>query len=398
MDNLTFKNALEQELTGNILKFWIEKMEDPRGGFYGKMSGSGILEPDAVKGGILNARILWTFSSAYRVLGRPEYLKAAQRAEREILGKFIDPEYGGTFWSVNADGTPSDAKKQFYAIAFTIYGLAEYFRATADDKALEAAVALYRKIEEHSFDPEFGGYLEACTRDWQPIEDMRLSEKDQNDAKTMNTHLHILEAYTNLYRVWKDDGLREQLRNLILVFLGRICGPDGHLQLFFDEKWTLNGQIQSFGHDIECSWLLWEAAEVLGDEEILARCRPVCSQIAMAGMEGYAPGRGIIYEWNIGEGEKNLNRDWWPQAEAIVGCWNQYQMNGDEKWREAALDFWEFIKEHVIAPDGEWYWGAVPAEDGGEGFTPNTTDDRAGFWKCPYHNGRMCLEMIERLG
>ena len=165
MDNLTFKNALEQELTGNILKFWIEKMEDPRGGFYGKMSGSGILEPDAVKGGILNARILWTFSSAYRVLGRPEYLKAAQRAEREILGKFIDPEYGGTFWSVNADGTPSDAKKQFYAIAFTIYGLAEYFRTTADDKALEAAVALYRKIEEHSFDPEFGGYLEACTRD-----------------------------------------------------------------------------------------------------------------------------------------------------------------------------------------------------------------------------------------
>ena len=248
-------------------------MTDPAGGFYGRRDGSGILDPGAPKGLILNARILWTFSAAYRVLGKPQYIKAAQRAAREVMGRFCDKEYGGAYWSLDPSGKPLDTKKQFYAIAFAIYGLAEYYRATADIKAMECAIDLYLSIDKYSRDAEKGGYIEACTRDWSPIEDMRLSDKDKNDAKTMNTQLHILEGYTNLYRIWPDLQLHDRLRELIEIFLDRITGVDGHLQLFFDEDWNLHGQIRSYGHDIECSWLLWEAATVLGDEDISRRIR-----------------------------------------------------------------------------------------------------------------------------
>ena len=387
----TLKQEVLHELTTNILPWWAENMTDPEGGFYGRRDGYCQLDPDAPKGLILNARILWTFSAAYRVLGEPQYLKTAQRAAREVMDRFCDPEFGGAYWSLDAHGNPLDNKKQFYAIAFAIYGLAEYFRATSSDKALDCAINLYHSIDTHSRDTERGGYIEACTRDWSPIEDMRLSDKDQNDAKTMNTHLHILEGYTNLYRVWKDDQLHSRLRELVELFLDRITGADGHLQLFFDEDWNLHGQIRSYGHDIECSWLLWEAAEVLGDEDIIARCREVCPRIARASMEGFTRFGGMIYEWNMTAAQKHTNRDWWVQAETVVGCFNQYQMTGKACWLGAARAAWAFIKEHIIAPDGEWYWGA------NEAFAPDTDNDRAGFWKCPYHNGRMCLELIERI-
>ena len=387
----TLKQEVLHELTTNILPWWAENMTDPEGGFYGRRDGYCQLDPDAPKGLILNARILWTFSAAYRVLGEPQYLKTAQRAAREVMDRFCDPEFGGAYWSLDAHGNPLDNKKQFYAIAFAIYGLAEYFRATSSDKALDCAINLYHSIDTHSRDTERGGYIEACTRDWRPIEDMRLSDKDQNDAKTMNTHLHILEGYTNLYRVWKDDQLHSRLRELVELFLDRITGADGHLHLFFDEDWNLHGQIRSYGHDIECSWLLWEAAEVLGDEDIIARCREVCPRIARASMEGFTRFGGMIYEWNMTAAQKHTNRDWWVQAETVVGCFNQYQMTGKACWLGAARAAWAFIKEHIIAPDGEWYWGA------NEAFAPDTDNDRAGFWKCPYHNGRMCLELIERI-
>lgn len=347
---------------------------------------------DAPKGLILNARILWTFSAAYRIFHKENYLSTASRAKNYIQDNFIDREFGGAYWSLDSKGNPLDTKKQIYAIAFAIYGLAEYHRATLDAESLDAAVSLYRSIEDHSFDPEFNGYIDALSRDWQPLEDMSLSEKDQNAAKTMNTHLHILEAYTCLFRVWKDAELEGKLRNLIILFANTITGPDGHLQLFFDEKWLPDGHIQSFGHDIECSWLLWEAACVLGDEALKERVRPVCSRIAVAGMEGFTPEGGMIYEWDFTAGEKHLNRDWWVQAETVVGCFYQWELTGDEKWREAAEAEWEYIKKDIIAPDGEWYWGRLA--DG----NVNTEDDRAGFWKCPYHNGRMCMELVELIG
>ena len=228
---------MRSELENNILPFWMNKMEDnEEGGFYGQITGEDELKPEASKGAILNARILWTFSSAYRLLKKPEYLETATRAKRYLIDRFYDPQYGGIYWELDYKGNPLDTKKQIYAIGFAIYGLSEYARATGDEEALAYAQQLFDVIEQHSFDSEQNGYVEALTRDWQPIEDMRLSDKDENEKKTMNTHLHILEPYTNLYRVWKDEQLERQLRNLIEVFITRILDPQtGHLNLFFEE-------------------------------------------------------------------------------------------------------------------------------------------------------------------
>lgn len=385
-----------QELTSNILPFWINRMTDPAGGYYGRRDGNGNLVDGAEKGLILNARILWTFSQAYRILGKPEYLEAATRAKDYISDHFVDQEFGGAYWSVDSEGKPLDTKKQFYAIAFAVYGLAEYYRAAGGD-ALDLAISLYRSIEEHSFDSELNGYIEACTRDWGKIEDMRLSDKDENFAKTMNTHLHILEAYTGLYRVWKDEGLHSQLSNLIRIFLDKIIQPDGHLGLFFDENWTLHGVMQSFGHDIETSWLLVEAAEVLCesgdpmDRLLYLECLGASRELAAAATEGLTS-EGMTYEYDPASGYRKDDRDWWVQAEAVVGYLNRWQLAGDPADLEHSLAEWDYIKRAIIAPDGEWYWGRRPDA------SVNLADDRAGFWKCPYHNGRMCMEIIARIG
>lgn len=384
-----------QELTSNILPFWINRMTDPAGGYYGRRDGNGNLVDGAEKGLILNARILWTFSQAYRILGKPEYLEAATRAKDYIADHFVDQEFGGAYWSVDSEGKPLDTKKQFYAIAFAVYGLAEYYRAAGGD-ALDLAISLYRSIEEHSFDSELNGYIEACMRDWGKIEDMRLSDKDENFAKTMNTHLHILEAYTGLYRVWKDEGLHSQLSNLIRIFLDKIIQPDGHLGLFFDENWTLHGVMQSFGHDIETSWLLVEAAEVLCesgdpmDRLLYLECLGASRELAAAATEGLTS-EGMTYEYDPTSGYRKDDRDWWVQAEAVVGYLNRWQLAGDPADLERSLEEWDYIKRAIIAPDGEWYWGRRPDA------SVNLADDRAGFWKCPYHNGRMCMEIINRI-
>ena len=384
-----------QELTSNILPFWINRMTDPAGGYYGRRDGNGNLVDGAEKGLILNARILWTFSQAYRILGKPEYLEAATRAKDYIADHFVDHEFGGAYWSVDSEGKPLDTKKQFYAIAFAVYGLAEYYRAAGGD-ALDLAISLYRSIEEHSFDSELNGYIEACTRDWGKIEDMRLSDKDENFAKTMNTHLHILEAYTGLYRVWKDEGLHSQLSNLIRIFLDKIIQPDGHLGLFFDENWTLHGVMQSFGHDIETSWLLVEAAEVLCesgdpiDRLLYLECLGASRELAAAATEGLTS-EGMTYEYDPASGYRKDDRDWWVQAEAVVGYLNRWQLAGDPADLERSLAEWDYIKRAIIAPDGEWYWGRRPDA------SVNLADDRAGFWKCPYHNGRMCMEIVSRI-
>lgn len=381
------------ELTSDILPFWTERMTDPHGGFYGRMDGKGRIQPDACKGAVLNARILWTFASAYRVLGKDEYLDTARSASDYIKAHFIDHEMGGVFWSLDADGKPLDTRKQYYAIAFTIYGFAELFRACGDKEALELATRLYRDIEKHSLDREKGGYVEASSRGWQPLEDMRLSEKDQNDAKTMNTHLHILEAYTALYRVWKDDSLKASLKGMVRIFLDRIICEDGHLGLFFDEDWGPRSTIVSYGHDIEASWLLCEAAAVLEDQALMDEVRMISIRIAESAMEGFTPEGGMINEYDPASGRRSFQRDWWVQAETVVGCIHQYQNTGEDIWMKRALQEWEFIRKNIICPDGEWYWSAVQSADG---FKPDDLNDRAGFWKCPYHDSRMCLEIIER--
>ena len=387
------KEEMLLELTGNILPFWMGKMRDDlNGGFAARISGKGEKDGNACKGAILNARILWTFSAAYRILGRPEYLETATRAKREIIDRFYDRKFGGVYWSLTPEGEPADRKKQIYALGFAIYGLSEYCRATGDAETLEYAVKLFHDIEKHSFDPIKNGYFEAFAEDWSEIGDMRLSDKDINECKTMNTHLHILEPYTALYRVWKTPELEERLRNLIKLFTDRIMdSKTGHLRLFFNENWESSHDIISYGHDIEASWLLYEAADVLGDKSLLADIATVVASVADAAAEGFLPDAGMIYESDSSTGAIDADRHWWVQAETVVGYFNLWQITGSEDALGKAHGCWEFIKRHIIdKTGGEWYWSL--RSDG----SVNTDDDKAGFWKCPYHNGRMCMEIIER--
>ena len=413
---------MQDVLEQNILCFWLNKMIDhEHGGFYGRIDGKGILHPEAEKGAILNARILWSFSAAYRVLGNPEYLEACRRAYSYFIDHFIDKEYGGVYWSVDYLGNPLDTKKQFYAIGFAIYGLTEYVRATGDREALDYALQLYECIEEHALDHKYNGYIEACTREWGEIADMRLSDLDANFPKSQNTHLHIIEPYTNLLRCLRElhaaetcdyvpvlgsvlpvgvsvspetvNEVEASLRNLIDIFTDRILNPETHhLDLFFEMDWTRGaGHLESYGHDIECSWLMHEAALVLGDKEVLAKVEPIVRMVAKASEKGLRPDGSMIHEANLTTGHVDDDLHWWVQAENVVGWFNLYQYFGNKEALEKAVRCWEYIKTQLIDWDhGEWFWSRHP--DG----TLNTVDDKAGFWKCPYHNSRMCLEIIER--
>ena len=396
------KREVEEVLQKNILPFWLKMQDMENGGYYGQMKGDGTIVKDANKGGILNARILWSFSAAYRVLGNPEYLQAATRAKDYFVEHFIDPIYGGTYWELDYKGNPLDTKKQFYAIGFAIYGLSEYTRATGDREALNLALSLFNVIEEHSLDQVYNGYIEACTREWGTIADMRLSELDANYPKSQNTHLHIIEPYTNLYQCMKElpeapDEMRHvecALRNLIDIFCDHILNPQtSHLDLFFENDWTRGaGHLESYGHDIECSWLMHEAALVLADEEVLRKVEPIVRRVAKASEKGLNAAGSMTHEANLDTGYVDADRHWWVQAEAVVGFYNIYQYFHDEDAMEKTLACWQYIKENLIDEElGEWFWSCDP-----EGNI-NRHDDHAGFWKCPYHNSRMCLELIERI-
>jgi mannobiose 2-epimerase len=387
-----FKQAFTAELCENILPFWISHMPDlQNGGFIGRISGDGIAHADAPKGAILHARILWTFSAAYRLFGEPSYLLTADKAKEYLLTKFWDTDNGGIFWQLAADGTPMDTKKQIYALGFAIYGLSEYARATGDKEALEKAKELYFSIEKYSFDNEKNGYFEAFSKDWKQIQDMRLSDKDANEKKTMNTHLHILEPYANLYRVWPSAQLKASLRNLLELFLDTILDNSaGHLRLFFDENWNCKSKITSYGHDIEALWLMYEAATVLDDSDLVERVKAVVPIIAEAAKGGLRPDGALIYEKDEATGHIDSDRHWWVQAESVVGFSYAAVITGNKEYGKIAQRCWTFIQEKLVdRQQGEWFWSIK--EDG----SVNRTDDKAGFWKCPYHNGRMCMEMIE---
>ena len=385
------QNEVQWELENNILPFWMNRMIDSEyGGFHGQITGNNQRVVHAPKGAILNARILWTFSAAYRLLRKPEYLETATRAKRYLIDKFYDQEFEGIYWELDYTGQPVQTKKQIYALGFAIYGLSEYNRATGDKETLDYAIRLFKAIEQYSFDPEKNGYMEAFTKDWKLIEDMRLSDKDENEKKTMNTHLHILEPYTNLYRVWKDARLERQLYNLIGLFTEKILDKDtSHLQLFFDDDWQSKYPVVSYGHDIEASWLLHEAARVLGDAGLIAEIEPVVKKIAAAASEGLTSDGGMIYEKNLTTGHIDGDYHWWVQAETVVGYYNLFRYFGDCGALQHSIDCWEFIKRHLTDDvHGEWFWSL--RADG----SLNRDDDKAGFWKCPYHNGRMCIELL----
>jgi mannobiose 2-epimerase len=385
-----FYEEIRSELVQDILPWWSRRMLDPEGGFYGQINSYGVLMPHAPRGAVMHARILWAFSAAYRLLGDREYLAVATHAKRYLIDKFYDHRFGGVYWSVNADGTPLDTKKQFYALGFAIYGLSEYARVTGDGEALDYAVKLFQSIEEHSFDSLRGGYIEACTREWGEIADPRLSDKDAPERKTMNTHLHILEPYTNLHRVWPNERLTGQLRGLVELFLKRIEQPSHHLGLFFDNDWHIREDGISYGHDIEASWLLLEAAIELGDETHIIKVKEHSKEIALAALEGLNPDGSMNYHLHK-EGHTDTERHWWVQAEAVVGQFYLWKFHGMKNMLGHAYHTWEYIRDHLLDHNGgEWWWSAYP--DG----RINLAEDKAGLWKCPYHNGRMCMELLER--
>jgi len=376
-----------------MLPYWVENaVDEENGGFVGQIRQNGERVRDAAKGSVLNARILWTFAAAHRFLGDDRFRELAERAHSYLTGQFWDPVHGGVFWSVDHRGHPLETRKQTYAQAFALYGLSEYYRATGDRDALSQAIRILQLIETHTLDLEHGGYLEALSRSWEQIEDVRLSEKDLNAPKSMNTHLHVLEAYTNLFRAWPDPLLREKLASLVGLFLEKIIDTNKHhLYTFFEMGWTPLTDVISFGHDIEASWLLLEAADVLGDAATRSEVRDAALALARATlMEGIDTGGGLVSEV-LPDGETDSDKYSWVQAEAIVGFVNAYQETQSADFIEAAVAIWEFARRFLADEEfGEWYFRV--AQDG----RPYPGDDKVGMWKCPYHGARACFEVIAR--
>ncbi|WP_461051283.1 AGE family epimerase/isomerase [Spirosoma arcticum] len=389
----TYQTEVNAELT-RILDFWATySLDHQGGGFIGRMNNDGHVATDAPKGGVLNARILWTFSAAYRHTRNPAYRTMADRAYDYLRTHFLDEAYGGVYWSVDAQGRPLGTRKQIYGLAFALYGFSEYYRATANPAALETAIALFDWIEKHSFDPAHGGYFEAFSREGTLLDDLRLSEKDRNDPKTMNTHLHILEGYTNLYRVWPNARLAGQLTALLGTFLDHIVDPvTNHMNLFFTADWQPTADLISYGHDIEASWLLPEAAGVLNNNALTGQVNRVAVAMARAAAEGLQPDGSLYHELDKASGHVDTHREWWVSAEAMVGFLNAYQLTGEETFLTQSMGSWQFTKDHLLDHEqGEWRWGVLDDQ------SPMRGEDKIGFWKCPYHNARACLEVYTRL-
>ncbi len=389
-----FKSEIEKELRDNILEFWINYSQDNEyGGFYGYISHDLKIKADYAKASVLNFRILWTFSAAYRLYSQEKYLHIARRAYEYIKKHFIDNKNYGVYWMLDHKGQPIDAKNQVYSVAFAIYGLSEYYRAFGETEALDLALKLYESLEKHARDRVYGGYIEALEQDWSALTDMSLSDKDMNVPKSMNTHLHVMEAYTNLLRVHDSPQLRESLRSLLIVLLEHIINHETwSFDLFFTMDWTSCADVYSYGHNIEGSWLIYESADVLGDPELLEKAKTAAVRMAQevrANGLDHANG-GIYYEMESSGIDDR--KDWWPQAEAVVGFFNAWQITGDEAYLDEALKTWKFIQKYLVdRENGEWYWGVT--RDGSE----LTSEEKAGSWKCPYHNSRMCFEIVSRV-
>lgn len=389
-----FRTQISSQWRDNIAPFWLRySLDEKHGGFRGWITNDLQIDEQAEKGIILNSRILWTFAHAYQLYQDAEFRSVANRAFNYLMDHFIDREYGGVFWTLDYRGQPLDMKKRPYAQAFALYGLTEFYLATGETRALAAAQAIFDLLEGRARDHANEGYFETFERDWTLAADQRLSDVDQDEKKSMNTHLHVLEAYATLARATNNESVKERLRAVIMLFLERIIHPKQfHLQMFFDETWDGKSGHISFGHDIEASWLLCEAAQVLADAELLAQVRSVSLKIAQSVYDrGLDADGSLLYEADD-TGIIDDDKHWWAQTEAVVGFVNAYQLSGGEHFLTAALRVWEFISLNIVDNrNGEWFWKTSRAG------VPDLEMPKLSQWKCPYHNGRMCFEISRRL-
>jgi cellobiose epimerase len=382
-----YSREADREARENILPFWLKLMDHIYGGFYGEVSFSGEIQKEAIKGGVLCARLVWTFAHAYLVYHDPTYIDAARHAYRFLMDNFWDREHGGTFWSVDFQGKPADTRKMVLPQSFTIYALAEYYRATQEPEALEKAIELFGLIELHSHDVQFGGYREGFDRIWTQ------TGWNVDTAKAMDPHLRVMMAYTNLLRVWNSPLLMQRLTECVEIFLDHLIDPQGpHLILFTREDWQATNEDFSYGHDIELVWLLPAAVDVLGDTALRDRSLPVMLRMAEEVYRAGLDDDGAVFDKAGPQGLLDQNKNWWPQAESVVGFLNAYQMSGDEKFYRASRKNWKWIQSNLVNREhGDWY--AQLTRDRKPVAGRNLVDS----WKCPYHNSRCCFEVQERI-
>ncbi len=381
---------IRMHLERGIIPFWKGLRDDAFGGFYGEMDYNLKLSRKADKGGILNSRILWFFSNAYLTLGEAEYLDYAKHAYELLRDAFLDRKKGGVFWSVTYDGLPSVDMKYTYNQAFAVYGLSSYYDASGDKEALALAYSLTDKLEQECRDQE--GYLEAFDRNFLPISNEKLSENGVVAARTMNTLLHVLEAYTELYRVDNNNSIAGKIRWIMDIFADKIYNPkERRLEVFFDLDYHSLIDLNSYGHDIEASWLLDRAVEIINDSGYRAKINPITTELADHIHSIALDGNSLFNECE--RGKVDTRKVWWVQAEALLGFLNGFQKNPERKnYLESVGGVWDYIKTHMIDPrkGSEWFYELY--RDG----SPIKTREIAGTWKCPYHNGRMCFEVMNR--
>ncbi|MEJ2148819.1 MAG: AGE family epimerase/isomerase [Chloroflexota bacterium] len=386
-----YQQQVLRELREVILPFYPRHAVDrERGGFYGWVGNDGRVDKQAPRSLIQHTRLLWTFALAARVLDDSSYRELANHAYEYLLGSFWDGEFGGFYWMLDYKGQPIETDKLTYGQAFAIYALAEYALLTEVGAPLAYATSVWKRLEVRLTDQEYGGYFEGARRDWSPAPELHVD--DHPTEKGMNSHLHLLEAYTNLLRAWDDERMRESLGGLLRVVLDRVVDERrAHLKLYMDKRWEPLSDHVSYGHDIEASWLLYEAAEVLGEVALLAECRAAALSLAEETLAHGLDDAGAV----INSDDVNLigadSRDWWPQAEGMVGFLNAYQISGEGRFLDASLGCWEYARTHLSDREhGEWF-SAVDGE--GRPFDQPKT----GPWKTPYHNGRACLEVYWRV-
>jgi cellobiose epimerase len=381
-------DAARQELH-RIADWWLARSFDTdHGGFVGQADFYGNPVKTANKGIILNSRILWFFSELAAFHDDPRYRDAADRAFNYLVERFDDPAHGGAVWELRADGSLANGKKQVYAQCFCIYAFCAYHRLTSHPQALEQALKYFELVQLHAVDREFGGYFEAFSQDWRAIGDSRLGAADVNAAKSMNTHLHLLEAYTALHRTAPTVTTGDALRYAIDVFCERFADQGtGHLALFYDSSWHRVSATVSFGHDIEASWLLTEAADALGDPALGERVQRLALRLAHSCHdEGTGSDGQVCNAYDPAIDRRDEESVWWVQAEALLGFLNAYRLTRKRKFRVAMDRVWRHIQQHHLDREaGEWHWLSSSQSQG------EPRHYKAGFWKAPYHNGRAMM-------